>query len=113
MKKRIQQQVGDAFLGMTELFNVDSARGQGGCKSLSRFSASQCQQQGFPGKVQCPGRTEVLVTRQVTAGHAPSSFSCSKPCVSALTSPPRQHREEPSFPQSSARPSSCSLREEV
>lgn len=38
---------------------------------VSGFSASQCQQQGFPGKVHRLGRTEVLVTCQVTAGHAP------------------------------------------
>lgn len=37
---------------------------------VSGFSASRCQQRGFPGKVHRLGRTEVLFTCQVTAGHA-------------------------------------------
>ena len=59
------------FWVQQSLFNVDSAGGERGGRSLSRLSASQCQQQGFPGKVHCPGRTEVLLTCQVTAGQAP------------------------------------------
>lgn len=42
-----------------------------GVVEVSRFSAIQCQQQDFSGKVRCPGGTEVLVTCLVTAGHAP------------------------------------------